>query len=221
MKKIIMIIMLALIMLTGCNDNNDSNVGSKDNNNKNEEKGKLNFADNLYVKIDGTKLEVDTECYETLKKIGWYPDPKKYVDESKLIIKGKNTNKYNQTLSDMQFINDKYNKSIHLTITFKNEGDEDIHISKGKCDSISFNAASISIDVELKENIPNIEMPGGIKIGSTKEELENVFGKPNQKYNSTGEVYLYGKSYTQGYYKFEFYENLGLISFEIYKNISK
>lgn len=218
MKKIIIVIMLAMIMLTGCKDNN--NLDDKGSNNKNEEKGKLNFADNLYFKINGTKIEVNTECYDILKKNGWHPNPKKY-EESKLIIKGKNTNKYNQTLSDIQFINDKYSKSAPLIITFKNEGDEDIDISKGKCVSLSFNAAFVSTDIELIENIPNIEMPGGLKIGSTQEEAEKIFGKPNQQYNATGEVYSYGKSHTEGYYKFEFYENLGLAYFEIYKNISK
>lgn len=142
-----------------------------------------------------------------MKKNGWHPDPKKYKG-SKLIIKGKTTNKYNQTLSDIQFINDKYSKSAPLIITFKNEGDEDIDISEGKRVSLSFNTTFVSTDIELIENIPNIEMPGGLKIGSTQEEAEKIFGKPNQKYNATGEIYSYGKSDTEGYYKFEFYENL-------------
>ena len=194
---LIMILLVSLATLTGCG-NNDNKKDDKNENSSsaNEEKDTVSsISDNsiYYVKINGTKFKAG----DKLSSISKVDLKQKEKDMETEIPK-------NRYLMDQAVI-DSNEKEICKFIPL-NYTDSKI---KAKDAGIGgFEVGDYNYDRLSKETLSyDFEIVGGIKLGSSYEDIVKVFGEEDFKYESEASTYTPAYTnykYSSGYKGFEF-----------------
>lgn len=200
----ILVLNIMLITLTGCESNTVES--SKDDNttttNITEEVNILDNNDNYYVIINGTKFMVGDKI-ANLTSIGLSRDEDS-LDETI------GTNTY---LIGGGSIYDSDNNRV-MYVTPYNDTDSTITVEDAVLGGITIGSTRYSY-IKDYEFALNAEVYGGIKLGSTKEELVAAFGEPTRTYAMDGTTtYYYNSEETYRNYKFYVDDN-GKVS-EIY-----
>ena len=153
-------------------------------------------------KINGIKFSLN-DNYKKYIKNGWYVDFNRYgLNEYKL-------NRGDKTPSTLSLNNNKYNDA-ELYIGFTNLSNNSMSISDCQIWAISIYNSYTSTPVEF-------ELPGGIKYGSTLNEIEKQYGLLDEKSKTRSEqfgyvIYHYKKN--NQYLDLTIYDDRGLLDMD-------
>ena len=186
MKKILNVTLVALLLVTGlfaftgCNNNKEN--GKTDVQTAKEEINAIDNNDNYFISIKSKKYKAGDKI-SSLKEIGL--KQKDSVLEEKI---KKNT----YVIGAGAILNDAGKRVVNLTPF--NPTDDTITVADaviGGCEVGEYEYSKIPQEVlDL-----NVEVAGGIKLGSTLEDVEKVFGKTDTTY------YAESLGYTKYTYK--------------------
>lgn len=158
--------------------------------------------------FDGVNYKIPCS-YESLKKNGWSFNLADYGHKD-----GYSLNPGDKVIGTIKLVNGKYDKFFSCTVGFINLTEKPQDITK--CDIWVFEINTAFGSRKL-DNIPQMEIAKGIKIGSSKEEVEKAFGKCDDVYEAkeSGYVkYTYKVDY-QYYLKLIIYEDAGVRGIEL------
>ena len=136
--------------------------------------------------LEGVNFKINSD-YSDLVSQGWSVDFTKYKDDNGFILKP-NT----KVLSTLRLENSKY-EDARIYVGFINRGTTDKHIKECQF-------WAIDVDNQFSDTPLSFVLPGGIKNGSTKEEIEKVYGVPE-----ADNIYRSSSSnYTEYTYEYEY-----------------
>lgn len=187
MKKVLNVTLIAMLLVTGlfaftgCNNNKEE--GGKDSTpTVKEDVSAIDNNDNYFVTIKGKKFKAGDKI-SSLKELGL--KQKDSVLEEKV--------KKNTYMIGAGAILNEDNKRV-INLTPFNPSDDTITVAEaviGGCEVGEYEYSKISQEVlDL-----NVEVAGGIKLGSTLADVEKVFGKTDTTY------YAESLGYTKYTYK--------------------
>lgn len=182
MKKVLAILLVFLLVVgtTGCGSDTKKETDSKT---ETTEKSTENIIDDnasYFVKINGKKFTAGDKI-STVSKVDLHQD-------SKMVDKEVNKNTY---LIGAGSIYNSDDKRV-LSLTVFNASKEKITVKDAVIGG--FEAGSYEYDnIEDYVLDLNLEVAGGIKFGSSLEDIEKVFGKTDNVYEATSLGY---KTYT-------------------------
>lgn len=175
MKKFLSLIMVMLVALTltGCGSEKATDKDSKkDKEVKEEKETKTDYINNnksYFFSIDGKKIYAGAKL-STISKEGF---DLKSTEEDETIPAGK------YMIGAGHMVNSD-NRSVFSVTPYNGKKTD---VSNGDSEIGGF---SISyVDAKKDENALAIEVYGGIKLNSTKAQVEKVFGKPSSTYEGT------------------------------------
>ena len=200
---IIAIIIGAIIILPKLEKNNSSNIEKKVDRNE--------FISNSWesgeFKINDKKYKLK-EKYSKFIENSWTVDLAKYGYDNGYIL-----NDGDKTSTTIQMTNPKYSKSI-VQVGFINESKEQLDIKDCSIWSITIN------NNDVENQIP-FELPGGIKTGSSKEDIFKVYGELDESkiYRSEEAKYttLHYQSSYDNYLDLYIYDDKGLMEINLKK----
>ena len=181
---------------------------SQDNGDGNENGDAIDWT-KLDIKIDGVTYSYPYS-YKDLQKAGWSfkLEDYGYQDGYELDV-----NEY--TFSTIDLHSEKYGTSYNdsqLSVGFQNFTDKKQSILD--CDIWAIGVRAVYGSTKA-EKIPNVELAGGIKLGSTLDEIIAVYGEPESTYEGTYYTQLdYQNNYSQ-YMKLYVYHDYGLMEIDL------
>ena len=185
MKKALAILLVFVLALgvTGCGSDSKSSSDTKTESTEKTEKSSENIIDDnasYFVKINGKKFSVGDKI-SSVSKVNLSQD-------SKMLDKEVNKNTY---LIGAGSIYNSDDKRV-MSLTVFNASDSKITVKDAVIGG--FEAGEVSYK-DIKDYVLDldIEVVGGIKFGSTLEDVEKVFGKTDNVYESQSLGY---KTYT-------------------------
>lgn len=183
----IMICGLCLITIVGCGKKEDNNT--QNNGENNTQVDFINDNKSYFVSIDGKKYYAG-DAIASLNEVGYHLREREQNEEVP-------ANKYMIGAGYMQ--NDANKTVFHLTPF--NTKDSAVKITDAIIGGFTLSESYAKSD----ERSANFEVYGGLKLGSTMEEVKSVFGEPSDTTEgSTYIVYRYESSEVYRNYKFTF-----------------
>ena len=182
MKKILAILLVFVLVLgtTGCGSDTKKETDSKTESTEKSTKNVIDDNASYFVKIKGKKFTAGDKI-STVSKVGLSQD-------SKMVDKEVNKNTY---LIGAGSIYNSDDKKV-LSLTVFNASKEKIKVKDAVIGG--FEAGSYEYgNIEDYVLDLNLEVVGGIKFGSSLEDVEKVFGKTDNVYEATSLGY---KTYT-------------------------
>ena len=142
-------------------DEEDSKSNTNKDDSKNSSKSNSSKITSKEFAIDGVSYKLGVN-YSELEKNGWEIN---LEGESNDKIKAK-TKDYNS----WELRNSKYDKDF-VTVYFRNNSDKEANVKE--CQICEIRISNYTNDLQFK-----FELPGGIKFGSTQEEVKKAYGEP-------------------------------------------
>lgn len=155
----------------------------------------------LEIKIDGTPYKFPYS-YELLRTNGWEFNAEDYLgeDDEYLLEEGE------YTYSTTKLQNEKYGKdeeSACLYVGFKNYSKETKDVLD--CDIWAIEVSCVYGNEEIR-NRPEVELPGGIKLGASYDEIINAYGEPTEEFRKDNYIQMdYDNDYNQHMTLFVYY----------------
>jgi hypothetical protein len=196
MKKIISLVLIGVMCFTlvGCGNDNKNNTSNnkddeEDTDKQTENLDFINDNDSYFIIIDGKKFYAGDKIAD-LSSVGYNLKPEEATEEipaNRFIIgAGRMVNTAGQNSFD--------------TTPF-NKTSSSIQVSDSVIGAININYFWVKDD----EKSVNFEIYGGIKLGSTEEEVKKVFGEPSSIHESDiTKRYTYKSEELQRDFEFEF-----------------
>lgn len=185
------ILITVLVCLTGCGFNKDDEK-EKDENSKGKTEETVNFIDNnksYFIMIDGDKFYAGDKI-EKLSNVG-------YNVKSSEASQDIPANKYMIGAGSMMNSEDKR----IFSVTPFNTNNSPTKVSDAVIGGIDISYSSAKND----DKSANFEVYGGIKLGSTEEEVKKVFGEPTSVYEGSNyKSYKYESDEVYRSYDFRF-----------------
>lgn len=148
----------------------------------------------MEIKIDGVSYSFPYS-YSMLQKNGWGFDINEYLNEGEteyILAPGEYT--YSTTKLD----NEKYGKDIGSAAVyagFKNFDEKAKNITD--CNIWALEVSGVYGTAPVK-NCPDVELPGGIKFGASKEDITKLYGEPSEVYDNGYYIQMdYENDYSQ------------------------
>ena len=212
-KKILSVLLIMLLVasvfaLTGCDNkttSSESDVKTEENKSSNEQEEKngrkdkdkdekkeaADDNDNYFIKIKGEKFKAGDKI-SSLKKVGISQDEKVLEEKVK---------KHVYVIGAGTLYNEDHKRVLNMTPY--NDSDEEITVADAVIGGLE--VGEYQYDKIPQEVLDlNVEVAGGIKLGSTLEDVEKVFGVTDNTYkaDSLGYiVYTYKSSQTYRSYE--------------------
>lgn len=198
MKKIISLVLIGVLCfaLVGCGNDETNNVNNdkdseEDTDKQTENSDFINDNDSYFIIIDGKKFHAGDKIAD-LSSVGYNLKPEDAIEEipaNRFIIgAGRMVNSAGQN----SFGTTPFNKTS-----------SSIQISDSVIGGINIDIYWVKDD----EKSVNFEIYGGIKLGSTAEEVKKVFGEPSNIHESdVSKRYSYKSDEFQRDFEFEFDE---------------
>lgn len=157
--------------------------------------------------FDGVKYKIPV-AYSELVANGWSFNLADYGYPNGYILNPRDT-----VSSTIDLVNPKYNEQLSCNVGFINNGSAAKDILE--CDVWAF-GLDIAYGTDKLDNVPDMAIAKGIKMGSTAQEVEAAFGTTDDVYESTElgyKVYEYQVDYNL-HMKFTIYNDYGVTSIE-------
>lgn len=166
-----------------------------------------NWTDMKFT-FDGVDYKIPCS-YELLKENGWSFNLADYGYSDGFILNPGDT-----VSGTIKLVNKKYDEDFSCNVGFINLDQKAQDITK--CDIWTFGIDTVYGSRKL-EKVPQMEIAKGIKIGSSKEEVEKAFGKCDDVYDAKDSGYVnYNYSVEYQYHlKFTIYNDKGVTSIEL------
>ncbi|HJJ05838.1 MAG TPA: outer membrane protein assembly factor BamE [Clostridiaceae bacterium] len=187
---VIAILAIAVFGLSGCGKQANKNNSDENKSSKSESTNFIDSKDSYFISIDGKKFYAGDKISD-LESAG-YTVRKSEANEKVP------ANKYMIGAGHMVT---KDNKSSFSVTPYNNTGSS-VNVSEAVIGGVDFD----DTDIKYDEKIARIEVYGGIKIGSTKEEVKKVFGEPSSTVElskSTSCEYKSKETYRSYTFKFD------------------
>lgn len=148
--------------------------------------------------------------YKDLEATGWSFNLADYGYEN-----GYTLNPRDKTYSTINLKNSKYNEKISMKIGFINNDTKAKDIMD--CEIWSFSCES-TYGFKKLDNVPLIEVTGGITWGTSKADVEKTLGKPKDVYEAKDHGYVvYTYNVDSNYLKLTIYDEFGVTSMDLSK----
>lgn len=190
---IITILMSSLIVLTACgdtknekNNNEENSVSNSTNKTEEETTSSTKFIDDndsYYFIYNGVKIKAGDEI-SSITSAGLSIEDTRGAEEVEP-----------DSRKDCEIANSKGTSIFNVTAYSKNNST--VKISDSWIGGVSVDTRGVKRD----SKVADMEVYGGIKIGSTIEELKAVFGEPDD--SSTDSQYVYESKEVSRYYRFD------------------
>lgn len=146
----------------------------EDNADKDDTGNASDLSDDQWTEMkmvfDGTEINMPVEL-KKLREIGWEPDYSRTDMNDDYVF-----NAGDKILGGLSLINDKYHEKFDVSTSFFNPKDEQITMKDAYVYHLILRGDYVYKPIENK---PEILLPGNLKWGSTKEEIIEAYGEPD------------------------------------------